>query len=84
MPKITKICEIVSDGFASLSNLLNVGMTEREAFQLFRLKLLELGADEVPYLVGATGPGFSDIIKQPSDRVIEPGDLVIVRYWVDL
>ena len=75
--KITKICEIVSDGFASLSNLLNVGMTEREAFQLFRLKLLELGADEVPYLVGATGPGFSDIIKQPSDRVIEPGDLVM-------
>ncbi len=75
--KITKICEIVSDGFASLSNLLNVGMTEREAFQLFRLKLLELGADEVPYLVGATGPGFSDIIKQPSDRVIQPGDLVM-------
>ena len=75
--KIAKICEIVSDGFASLSNLLNVGMTEREAFQLFRLKLLELGADEVPYLVGATGPGFSDIIKQPSDRVIQPGDLVM-------
>mgnify|MGYP001164028566 FL=1 len=75
--KITKICEIVSDGFASLSNLLNVGMTEREAFQSFRLKLLELGADEVPYLVGATGPGFSDIIKQPSDRVIQPGDLVM-------
>ena len=75
--KITRICEIVSDGFASLSNLLNVGMTEREAFQLFRLKLLELGADEVPYLVGATGPGFSDIIKQPSDRVIQPGDLVM-------
>ena len=75
--KITRICEIVSDGFASLSNLLNVGMTEREAFQSFRLKLLELGADEVPYLVGATGPGFSDIIKQPSDRVIQPGDLVM-------
>ncbi len=75
--KISKICEIVSQGFASLSDLLSVGMTEREAFQSFRLKLLELGADDVPYLVGATGPGFSDIIKQPSDRIIEPGDLVM-------
>jgi Xaa-Pro aminopeptidase len=75
--KISKICQIVSDGFASLSDLLNVGMSEREAFQSFRLKLLELGADEVPYLVGATGPGFSDIIKQPSDRIIQPGDLVM-------
>ena len=75
--KISKICGVVSHGFASLSDLLSVGMTEREAFQSFRLKLLELGADEVPYLVGATGPGFSDIIKQPSDRIIEPGDLVM-------
>ena len=75
--KISKICEIVSNGFASLPDLLNVGMTEREAFKAFRLKLLELGADEVPYLVGATGSGFSDIIKQPSDRVIQPGDLVM-------
>ena len=75
--KISKICGIVSEGFASLPNLLNIGMTEREAFHSFRLKLLELGADDVPYLVGATGPGFSDIIKQPSDRIIEPGDLVM-------
>ncbi len=75
--KISKICEIVSNGFASLPDLLKVGMTEREAFKAFRMKLLELGADEVPYLVGATGSGFSDIIKQPSDRVIQPGDLVM-------
>ncbi|GIT46294.1 MAG: hypothetical protein Ct9H300mP12_08790 [Acidimicrobiales bacterium] len=31
----------------------------------------------MPYLVGATGPGFDDIIKQPSDRVIESGDLLM-------
>ena len=75
--KISKICKIVSEGFAEIPTLINTGMTEREAFRAFRIKLLELGADEVPYLVGATGQGFSDIIKQPSDRIIEPGDLIM-------
>ena len=75
--KIYKICKIVSEGFAEIPTLINTGMTEREAFRAFRIKLLELGADEVPYLVGATGQGFSDIIKQPSDRIIEPGDLIM-------
>ena len=75
--KISKICKIVSQGFSEISNFVSIGMTEREAFQAFRIKLLELGADEVPYLVGATGPGFSDIIKQPSDRIIESGDLIM-------
>jgi len=35
------------------------------------------GSDDVPYLVGGTGPGFIDVIKQPSDRVIDPGDLIM-------
>lgn len=75
--KISRICEIVSDGFAAIPNLISTGMSERESFRSFRMHLLELGADEVPYLVGATGHGFSDIIKQPSDRIIESGDLIM-------
>jgi Xaa-Pro aminopeptidase len=75
--KISHICEIVSDGFAAIPNLISTGMSEREAFRSFRMHLLELGADDVPYLVGATGSGFSDIIKQPSDRIIESGDLIM-------
>lgn len=75
--KTAHICGIVSDAFEALPNLLSVGMTEREAFQRFRIDILERGADDVPYLVGATGRDFVDVIKQPSDRVIEGGDLIM-------
>ena len=75
--KVAHICDVVSGAFEGIGNLLSVGMTEREAFRAFRIDLLERGADDVPYLVGATGPGFDDIIKQPSDRVIESGDLLM-------
>ncbi|MGI9604579.1 MAG: M24 family metallopeptidase, partial [Acidimicrobiales bacterium] len=75
--KTTHICSIVSDGFEGIPDLLSVGMTEREAFSAFRIDLLRRGADDVPYLVGATGRDFIDVIKQPSDRVIEAGDLLM-------
>ena len=75
--KVAHICSVVSDGFEGIPTLLSAGMTEREAFSAFRMDLLRRGADEVPYLVGATGPGFDDIIKQPSDRIIVDGDLVM-------
>ncbi len=75
--KTAYVCNIVSDAFEGIPDLLSVGMTEREAFAAFRIDLLRRGADDVPYLVGATGPGFEDIIKQPSDRVIGEGDLLM-------
>lgn len=72
------ICNVVSDAFDRLPDLLSTGMTEREAFASFRAEILRQGADDVPYLVGATGPGgVEDIIRQPTDRVIGDGDLLI-------
>jgi len=72
------ICGIVSDAFEALPSILSIGMTEREAFAAFRAEILKCGADDVPYLVGATGPGgIGDIIRQPSDRRIDRGDLLI-------
>jgi len=75
--KIAHICSIVSNSFDALPNLVHVGMSERDAFRAFKVDLLQGGADDVPYLVGATGPGFSDVIKQPGDREIEHGDLLM-------
>ena len=72
------ICGLVSNAFDELPGLLSTGMTEREAFAAFRAEILRQGADDVPYLVGATGPGgIGDIIRQPSDREIIDGDLLI-------
>jgi Xaa-Pro dipeptidase len=72
------VCRLVSQAFTELPNILSTGMTEREAFRTFRGELLRQGVDDVPYLVGATGPGgIGDIIGQPSDRIIGAGDLLI-------
>ncbi len=72
------ICGLVSNAFDELPSLLSTGMTERQAFAAFRGEILRQGADDVPYLVGATGPGgIDDIIRQPSDRPIADGDLLI-------
>jgi len=75
--KVAHVCDVVSGAFEGIPDLLSTGMTEREAFAAFRVDLLQRGADDVPYLVGASGPGFDDIIKQPSDRVIGTGDLLM-------
>ncbi len=75
--KSTHICSIVSSAFEGLPELLDVGMTEREAFRAFRLDIVDRGADDVPYLVGASGPSFSNVIKQPSERPIDTGDLLM-------
>ncbi|HIG24657.1 MAG TPA: aminopeptidase P family protein [Acidimicrobiia bacterium] len=76
--KHQQICHIVSDAFDALPGLLATGMTERQAFAAFRSEILRQGADDVPYLVGATGPGgIDDIIRQPTDRIISAGDLLI-------
>lgn len=76
--KHAHICGIVSNAFDQLPQLLSTGMTERQAFQAFRAEIVSQGADDVPYLVGATGPGgVGDIIRQPSDRQITDGDLLI-------
>lgn len=77
LAKTAHVCSIVSDGFENLGSLLSIGMTEREAFTAFKIDLLQRGADDVPYLVGASGHSFTDVIKQPSDRAIEAGDLLM-------
>lgn len=77
--KIAYICGIASDAFENFPNLISTGDTEQTAFTRMRIDLLQRGADEVPYLVGSSGPGgFDDIIKLASNRVLEDGDLMLL------
>lgn len=77
--KTARICEVASNAFENVPNIIQCGDTERAAFTKFRIELMKQGADEVPFLVGSTGPnGFSDVIRQPSNRVISEGDLMIM------
>jgi Xaa-Pro aminopeptidase len=77
--KIAHICVIASDTFEAFPEFVRMGDTERDAFAKMRIELLKRGADEVPYLVGSSGPGgFSDVIKQPTNRVLGPGDMMML------
>lgn len=77
--KIAHICGIASDAFAALPGLINIGMSETEIFREFKIDLLRRGADDVSYLVGATGAGgYRDIISPPGSRKAETGDILIL------
>lgn len=77
--KIAHICAIASDVFEAFPEFVQIGDTERQAFAKMRIELLKRGADEVPYLVGSSGQGgFSDVIKQPTNRVLGPGDMMLL------
>ncbi len=77
--KIMHICDIVSGAFEILPRLLTINDTALEAFRKFKIEILRRGADDVPYLVGAAGPGgYDDIISPPSNRVLEEGDVLML------
>ncbi|NVO56627.1 aminopeptidase P family protein [Rhodobacteraceae bacterium B1Z28] len=77
--KIARMCSIASSAFADLPNHIKAGDTERQAFAKFKIDLLQKGADDVPYLVGSSGPGgFTDVINRPTDRVIIEGDMLLL------
>lgn len=77
--KIARICSIASSAFEDLPTYIKTGDTERQAFAKFKIDLLQKGADDVPYLVGSSGPGgFEDVINRPSDRIIADGDMLLL------
>lgn len=89
--KIAHICTIASDSFEACPGLVEMGDSERQAFTKMRIDLLQRGADEVPYLVGSSGPGgFADVIKPPTNRILSRGDMMMLdtgavfnRYFCD-
>jgi len=77
--KIAHIAAIASDGFDALAGTLAVGQPLDRVFRDFRRALLQLGADEVPYLVGGAGPGgYHDVISPPGARPLAPGDVLML------
>jgi Xaa-Pro aminopeptidase len=77
--KIRYVCELASDSFNALPQIIHTGQSEREILRDMRIDLLQRGADHTPYIVSASGPdGYGDIIMGPSDRVLEHGDVMII------
>ena len=77
--KIRHICQLASQGFMDLTDLLKAGDSERENCQRFKQRLLSLGVDDSPYIVAGSGKdGYGSIIMGPGDKIIEEGDLFII------
>lgn len=77
--KIRFVCEAASSVFETLPTFVNAGMSETEVFRLFRQRVLDAGADDVPYLVGGLGhDGVGDIISPPTERTAGPGDVLML------
>jgi Xaa-Pro dipeptidase len=77
--KTRYVCQLVSDGFEAFGGNASTGDVEREIFRAVRIDLLSRGADEVPYLVGGSGPGGPvEVIGPPTDRILEAGDVLMM------
>ena len=77
--KLRHICGIGSATFARVPDILSEGQPLDDVFRTFRREALALGADDIPYLVGAADQGgYSDVISPPSRRPLQTGDVLML------
>ena len=77
--RIHASADLVSAAFEALPERLGTAASEREAALELHLDILRRGAEKVPYLVAASGPGgYATINSSPSERALGAGDLLII------
>jgi Xaa-Pro aminopeptidase len=77
--KLRHICGIGSATFARVPEIISEGMALEDVFRTFKREALALGADDVPYLVGASDQGgYIDVISPPSRRPLQAGDVLML------
>ncbi len=77
--KLRHICGCVNEVFDGLPAWATVGLPLSEVFRQFKINALQLGVDDVSYLVGAAGKnGYQDIIAPPTDRRLQTGDVFML------
>ena len=80
-----EMSRIASAAFRDFSRTLAPGQTERAVYRTFHKLLIDLGADEIPYVIPVSGPqGYDQINTAPSDRVLATGDLLLVDVCASL
>lgn len=77
--KLRHICSIGSATFARVPEIVAEGMPFEEVFRAFRREALAQGADDAPYVVGASElGGYADVISPPSRRPVQAGDILML------
>ncbi|MDN5790062.1 MAG: Xaa-Pro peptidase family protein [Micrococcales bacterium] len=77
--KIAHVCRIASDSFATIPHVVTSGQRLTDVLRDVKIDLLARGVDDVPYLVGAAGPGgYDNVISAPDERPLSEGDVLMV------
>ncbi len=77
--KLSHICAIGSATFARVPEIISEDMPLEDVFRAFKREALALGADDVPYLVGAADQGgYVDVISPPSRKPLRAGDVLML------
>ena len=77
--RIKHICNIVSDAFETLPKIIELGKSERQIYQEFKIDILQRGADTVPYMPVISGQGgYNQIIVGSSDKKLNNGDVLVI------
>ncbi len=77
--KIRHVCEMTSDGFYALPEMITIGESEHQICKTLRIDLLNRGADDTPYMVAGSGHGsYDSIIMGPTDKTVTNGEILII------
>jgi len=77
--KIKDICNIASQAFDHLPNLLKSKQTEAQICTIMKKSMLDLGADHTLYMSCASGPGgYNQIICDPTHKQLQDGDVLYI------
>jgi Xaa-Pro dipeptidase len=76
---VRRSCQVVSRAFEALLPAVARGRTQKEVARDLAIDILRRGADRVPFLTCASGPGgYPGIISPPSDQELADGDLLFL------
>ena len=77
--KIAQACAIGCWSFDRVGEFAEEGVALDEVFRGFQRLCLQEGADWVPYLAGAAGPGgYDDVISPATEQRLAPGDVLML------
>ncbi len=75
--RIRVACTIASEAYDEVPRMTHAGDTTRQAELRLRAMLMEKGADHVPFIATAAGPGgYDQIIAGPGDHKLKKGDVL--------
>ena len=81
LDSIRRAAKIASDAFVNILPRIHTGMTERQVQRMLEFEMLELGSEGVAFdTIAASGPNGALPHAQPSDRVIESGELLTLDF----